>query len=91
MTLLDDLYRAKRKIEEATPYRPAVYGVRVAPDTLESLKRPAPSWMAETVEERYARAAVWGIPCIVDASLPPGTWEAADDAETWRRWQEAKP
>jgi hypothetical protein len=91
MTLLDAIYRARRELENATPCRPVIYGVRLAPDVLASLQRPAPSWFAETPEDRYARAAIWGIPCIVDASLPCGTWEAAHDAETWRNWQEATP
>jgi hypothetical protein len=91
MTLLDDIYRARRKLEEATPYRPAVYGVRLAPDLLKSLERPLPFGLVEPDAERYARAALWGIPCIVDAALPPGAWEVACDAETWRGWQEATP
>lgn len=85
---LDDIYRAKRELEETTYGQTVIHGVRLAPDLLESLKRPLPGWIKESKEEQYARAAIWGIPCIVDDTLAPGTWEAAYDRETWLRWQE---
>lgn len=85
---LDDIYRAKRKIEETTYGRDIIHGVRLAPDVLEAMKRNLPSWAGESKEEQSARAALWGIPCIVDETLPAGKWEAAYDRETWLRWLE---
>ena len=88
---IGDIYRAKRKLEATTGYREPIHGVRLAPDVLHALRRELPFGLVEPAEERYARAAVWGIPCIVDASLPRGTWEAAYDRETWLRWKEQTP
>jgi hypothetical protein len=85
---IDEIYRVKRQIEEASYKQGTIHGVRLAPDVLESLKRPLPGWIKEPKEEMYSRAAIWGIPCIVDNSLAPGTWEAAYDRETWLRWRE---
>lgn len=87
---LDALYRAKRNIEETT-YRSSICGVRLAPDVLEAMKRGLPSWAGESKEKHYARAAMYGIPCIVDETLPAGKWEAAYDRETWLQWCEAQP
>lgn len=87
MGMLEDLCRARRKIEE-TPYgQNMIHGVRVAPDLLEAMRTRVISF--ETKEEHYARAAFWGIPFLEDASLAPGTWEAAHDRETWLQWREA--
>lgn len=88
MSLLDDIYRAKRKLEETTYGRDIIHGVRLAPDVLAAMQRGLPSWAGASKEEHYAHAALWGIPCIVDDTLAPGTWEAAHDRETWLRWCE---
>jgi hypothetical protein len=88
MTLsVDAILHAKQKIEEG--YTTPVFGVRVASDLYAALQRPAPLWLGESMEDHYARAAMWGLPCIVDEAMAPGTWEVARDRETWRQWREA--
>lgn len=85
---LDDIYRAKRKLEETTLGREQIYGVRVSPDVLAAFRRELPEWAGEAKEERWSRGALWGIPCIMDTLMPAGTVHMAFDRETWLRWCE---
>lgn len=100
--LIDELFKAQ--VRFAVELRPMPAGYRFSKATLHTLMPELVRCFAPDVANKVwpdlygdengppsiVEGTVWGIPFIVDDSVPYGEVRFAKDGETWRRWLEGR-